>query len=261
MRPRAFTLTELLVVIAILAILAAVLFPAFLAVRASAYQMTASGALNQVGQAELMYCGDNDDSFMPAMYWDTTAFQAWYGRWQSPGPWMPGTGILTQYERKILLRDFTAKAKDYLGDHSGFGYNWGFIGSDFHVTGNMYGFPNCRNEATSSNLKNPSETVVFATSGYYNASWLPGGDGQMYDFGFVDPVGYCHGNPNVDFRHISPRMVDTQAKTIKFPGNAVVGMADGHMRNMKITQLKDEYFTRDGGGQGPSINSGGLPGH
>jgi prepilin-type N-terminal cleavage/methylation domain-containing protein len=259
MKGRGFTLTELLVVIAIIAILAAVLFPVFLAVRASAFQVTASGALDQIGQAELMYCGDNDDTFMPAMYSTPQRFQAWFGQWVPPGPWTPGTGLLTQYERRFLIRDMTWQGKDYLGDHSGFGYNWGFLGSDFHVTGNMSGFPNCKGEATSSGLSSPSNTVVFATSGFYNAQWLPKGDGQMYDFGFVDPVGYCAGNPNVDFRHIAPRVVNVPGRSIAFPGNAVVGMADGHMRIMKVTQLKDEYFTRDNGGQGPQINPNGLP--
>jgi prepilin-type N-terminal cleavage/methylation domain-containing protein len=260
MKPRAFTLTELLVVISIIAILAAVLFPAFLAVRASAYQITASGALDQIGQAELMYCGDNDDTFMPAMYTASPqVFQAWFGQWVKPGPWVKGTGLLTPYEKKSLLHDMTANMQDYLGDHSGFGYNWGFLGSDFHVTGNMSGFPNCRNEATTTSLSSPSGTVVFATSGYYNAPWLPNGDGLMYDFGFIDPVSYCAGNPNVDFRHISSRVVNVKQKTITFPGNAVVGMADGHMRIMKIDQLKDSYFYRTTNGQGPSIPTNGLP--
>jgi prepilin-type N-terminal cleavage/methylation domain-containing protein len=260
MKQRAYTLSELLVVISIIAILSALLFPVFLATRAAAYQLTASSALNQVNRSAIMYCGDNDDTYMPAMYNSGTNFFAWFGAWDSQkAQFEPGTGFLSQYEGRTQLKDSVAQGKTYLGDHSGFGYNWGFIGSDFHITNDFSTYPNCFNEATSSMLKDPSQTVVFATSAFYFAPWLPGGDGGLYDFGFVDPVGYCNGDPNVDFRHISPRLVNVKAQTITFPGNALVAMSDGHVKPFKIGALQDSFFTRTGSGDPSELSTAGLP--
>lgn len=63
-----FTLIELLVVIAIIAILAAILFPVFSAVREKARQSTCISNLKQIGQAMLMYANDYDEVFVT---WDS----------------------------------------------------------------------------------------------------------------------------------------------------------------------------------------------
>lgn len=61
--PHGFTLIELLVVIAIIAVIAAMLFPAFASARRKAYEATASSNLRQIGTAVLMYNQDNDEYF------------------------------------------------------------------------------------------------------------------------------------------------------------------------------------------------------
>jgi prepilin-type N-terminal cleavage/methylation domain-containing protein len=63
---RAFTLIELLVVIAIIAILAAVLLPVLAAAQEKGKRAQCVNNLRQMGIADLMYAGDNNDLFIPA---------------------------------------------------------------------------------------------------------------------------------------------------------------------------------------------------
>jgi prepilin-type N-terminal cleavage/methylation domain-containing protein/prepilin-type processing-associated H-X9-DG protein len=61
-----FTLVELLVVIGIIAVLAAILFPVFGAVRKSSYKATCVSNLRQLCMAQKMYSDDCDRTLVPA---------------------------------------------------------------------------------------------------------------------------------------------------------------------------------------------------
>jgi prepilin-type N-terminal cleavage/methylation domain-containing protein/prepilin-type processing-associated H-X9-DG protein len=64
MKFKAFTLIELLVVIAIIAILAAILFPVFAQAKTAAKKTASLSNVKEIGLAEIMYQGDNDDYFV-----------------------------------------------------------------------------------------------------------------------------------------------------------------------------------------------------
>lgn len=72
-----FTLIELLVVIAIIAILAAILFPVFLAAQAKAKQTQCMGNLKQIGIATTLYIDDNGGRF--PLWGGGATNQGWLG--------------------------------------------------------------------------------------------------------------------------------------------------------------------------------------
>ena len=83
---RAFTLIELLVVIAIIAILAAILFPVFAQAKEAAKKTADLSNIKQLGTANAIYQGDNDDLFPLQAGQDTT------------GVWGFGYGMYVPYD-------------------------------------------------------------------------------------------------------------------------------------------------------------------
>jgi type II secretory pathway pseudopilin PulG len=231
-------------VISIIAILSAILMPAAMSARAAAYQWSATAALGQLGSAASMYASDSDETFMPAFYESGNGIQFWFGSRNASLKIDTDYALLRQYTGRKILSDPTYRAKPWLGDMSGFGYNWAFMGSDFGITGDLQSFPNCQNPANVTSLNDPSKTILLATSSYFFATWLPRGDGQTYDFGFIDAPGFWYGDPDMDFRHMGQRSPDAPIKLVTSTGNAPVVFADGHSGHFKQTQVLNENFVR-----------------
>lgn len=238
-----FTLVELLTVIGIIAILAAMFFPVIREVKAAAHKSIASRSIGQIMMAASMYMGDSDDTYPLGVYRDADGmWQMWCTGQKQDGKFDPDRGTLKPY-MKGKLTDPAHQAEPYIGDLSGFGYNWGYLGGDTNMTLDYTDFPDCKNPAHGSEIASPSRTIVFGTSAYYHAPWW-GGDGRTYDFAFIDPPKFWRNNPNVDFRHHLQKRVNIPGKFVEHRGFAVIVFSDGNVRTVKKTQMKNEWFER-----------------
>lgn len=241
---KAFTIIELLVVIAIIALLAAFIFPVFLSAKAAVHQMGVGRAGKQIYTATAIYQADHDDTYPVAMYFDGEKMVTWFGRQTTLYKYDPEGGLLSAYMKGRMGTDPTLVAEPWMGDKSGLGYNWGVIGSDMHETNDYSTFPNCKGAASTSSLTNPSQTVIFSTSAFYNVAWKPGGTGIKHEFNFIDPPEFWQGVPNVDFRHQGTVKVDTVNEQVTSDGNGVFIFGDGSVRTYKQKSLDANWFWR-----------------
>jgi len=244
MKKSAFTLIELLVVIAIIAILAAILFPVFATAREKARQASCSSNLRQIGIATLMYVQDYDETYPLYQYNDCvgfTCFQYWFGL-RVGSNWDKTKGLLYPYMKNGQIQRCPSWAgKPRFGDGNGYGYNWGYIGSDYYLT---FNWPPV-NPAAEAALSAPADKILFSDAGFYSAPWF-GGDGSTEETPGIDPPGQWYGIPTMDFRHIDNRkIIDTAAQTVNEQGWAEVVFGDGHVKALKQTQVSDAQFTRE----------------
>lgn len=246
---RAFTLIELLVVIAIIAILAAILFPAFARARENARRSSCTSNMKQMGLGITMYVQDNDGRYPMASNSDGSG-----RRWPDY--------IYTYIKSSQVFvcpsvsgADVTSRGPSWAttpvptgptGKYFGYGYNYQYLGNS-RVPARV-GFPFT---ATDSVVSAPSQTIAIAdtngvgttgTSGvyvvdppalvYYADAVTPRGSGRP----IATDAYYPAGSGSTITQRSSP--------SIRHLDMVSVAFADGHAKAMKPEKLDD--FNGDG---------------
>lgn len=171
-----FTLIELLVVAAVIAILAAVLLPAFITAREKARQAKCVSNLSQICKAWLMYADDNGGRACPSYYWSS---DGWRRAWDFDLKDVRANGKTTTVWKYGLLGPYAKSGElkscpSFHGGkwdrpYTGYAYNASYIGGDVTIDGKVYvdqWTDRPHTIATLGAIKNPSKTAVFAEGGF-----------------------------------------------------------------------------------------------
>jgi len=228
-----FTLIELLVVIAIIAILAAMLFPTFARARESARASTCLSNLKQIALATLLYAQDYDERFPLAEYWgEYPVKQYWFGYRLGPGQFDTSRGLLQPYlKTDEIQRCPSFVGRIYLGNTTGYGYNYGYVGGSWGLWGpdewatladTFPGVP-----ATLADLENPSQTIMFADAQVYFDPTTFALTDYPWETPFISSpkLGGVRPYQDVGYRHF---------------GKANIAFCDGHVKALTESQVERE---------------------
>lgn len=208
----AFTLIELMMVVAVIAILAAILVPVIGNARLSTQIAYSSTSLRQLVVANFAHAADNRGAL--AMATNEENDKRWSAA-QVNGEWDRSRGYLSPYLDKneqaaycpILAGLSNLDNPSFELNTGGFGYNSAYLGG---VEGKFTGRPSAKIHS----IRNPSRTLMFATSAYARAEGIQ-------EYPFVEP-------PFRDFGSVSSQR---PSPTLHFRarGRAIVAWADGHV--------------------------------
>ncbi|MEM1210796.1 MAG: DUF1559 domain-containing protein [Planctomycetota bacterium] len=186
MKPRAFTLIELLVVISIIALLIGILLPVLGSARESARQSACLSNLKQIGIATYAYANDHADRLMPhSSNGNANLIDAITGSPNAPIFWCIATvatpsgtgqeafaaGMLAPYMQSVEEIGGCPSYETPVAFRERFQAAFGLVypDIDYAYNGKMLGVPLPSNASWSGfrigDIKNPTETVMFADAG------------------------------------------------------------------------------------------------
>lgn len=246
MKRRAFTLLELLVVIAIIALLAALLGPAWSRSKLSAQRADCVNHLRQLGLATQLYLNDNSDVFFYRSQPATSAGQQWWFGWLAAGAegqrgYDLSSGALYSYLHGQDVRlcpspvwqspQFKPKGTNVI----------------FSYGGNAYVFTTpSQPPSKAGRIAHPSDTVFFADAAQVNTFQPPASASHpmFEEFYYLDlQTNYANPNnaPNGHFRHGKKANV-VFADVHVAPEAPVANSLDQRLPNQWIGQLRPELL-------------------
>ena len=240
---RGFTLIELLVVIAIIAILAAILFPAFARARENARRASCQSNLKQIGLGILQYTQDYDEKFV-----NLSTNQGGGGGWAGKlYPYVKSAQIFVCPSTRVVDTS-DSSYKDYpIGANYGLNNNLASaaIGKSLssvsaaastvllceQITGRTAGGV----PAASVNLTDPNEDFTATFNGY---NVVGQGNAACGTWGNLPQTGTLGGRANVNFGKLGcwNHDPDLFSTPIHFDGSNFLAV-DGHVKWLKPGQV------------------------
>ena len=229
LRKKGFTLIELLVVIAIIAILAAILFPAFAKARESARRISCVSNLKQIGTGLLQYTQEYDEQLVSSYYGttDNASDNSTNYKWMDAiFPYIKSEQVFacpsdSDYDPYVYNKNLPS------GNHTKYG--------SYALNQYFNGGPSF---ASLASLQDASSTV-WVVDGVRRY----GGDPQSYRLGFdgggsaPDPISAT--SPRTGFRKYGASMIERHLDT------SCVLFTDGHVKPQKLDALARKTASGD----------------